>query len=298
MNQLLAMRAFVRVVETESFSRAADQLGIPRSTVSKLVTDLEAHLRVKLIHRTTRTVAATTDGLAYLVHARRIVNDVDSVDNALSGNTLKPHGHLRIDAPASFATSLLIPALPDFHRQYPDITVAIGISDRTLNVLGEGVDCAIRAGQLDDLSLVARQVSALPFVTCAAPDYLATHGIPEDPEQLAEGHRLVAYFFPASGKLEGLAFQQGEQSHTFSTAAFTTNEGNGLTALLLAGMGIGQHLKAVLQPHLDSGKLVEILPGWTKPALPLHAVYPPNRNQSARLMVFVEWLQRTFGQGT
>ncbi|POD70920.1 LysR family transcriptional regulator [Pseudomonas syringae group genomosp. 3] len=297
MNQLLAMRAFIRVIETGSFSRAALQLHLPRSTVSKLVSDLEQHLRVKLIHRTTRAVAATSEGLEYLAHVSQLVTELDSVDEAMRGHKLRPSGHLRIDAPAAFAVRMLIPALPQFHMAYPDISVSIGITDRTLNLIGEGVDCAIRAGALEDLSLIARRITDMPYATCASPSYLAAHGVPSNPIDVRQNHHLVGYFYSLSGKPEAFVLQQGAERHTFDSARFSANEGNGLTALMLAGLGIGQHLRPMVQPHLDSGELVELLPDWTRPTLPFHAIYPPNRNQNARLSVFIDWLVYTFGQG-
>ena len=163
------MRAFVRVIETGSFTQAADFLALPRSTLSKLVSDLESHLGIKLLNRTTRTVTATSDGLAYYQHAARLVAEVDSLDSDIRSNGLTPSGHLRIDAPSSFATSLLIPAMADFQREYPDISVALGVSDRAVNLVGEGVDCVIRAGRLDELSMVGRQLNDLDYATCAAP---------------------------------------------------------------------------------------------------------------------------------
>jgi DNA-binding transcriptional LysR family regulator len=295
MNQLLAIRAFIRVIETGSFSRAALQLDLPRSTVSKLVADLEQHLRVKLIHRTTRTVAATSEGLEYLAHVSQLVTAFDSVDDAMRGNKLRPSGHLRIDAPAAFAVHLLIPALPQFHKAYPEISVAVGISDRTLDLIGEGVDCAIRGGALNELSLIARHITDMPYATCASPAYLAAHGVPSNPMEVRQHHHLVGYFYSLSGKPEAFVLQQGAERHCFESARFSANEGNGLTALMLAGLGIGQHLRPMLQPYLDSGQLVELLSDWTRPTLPFHAIYPPNRNQNARLSVFIDWLMSTFG---
>ena len=295
MNQLLAMRAFVRVVETGSFSRAADHLDLPRSTVSKLLADLERHLNVRLIHRTTRAVRPTADGLEYFEHASRLISELDAVDRALRGDTLKPSGHLRIDAPSSFATTLLIPALADFHREYPDITVAVGVSDRTLNLVGEGVDCAIRGGELGDVGLIARRIADLPYVTCATPAYLRRHGVPETPEDILQHHCTIGYFYASTARPEGFVLQQGEVRHVVERAAFTTNDGNGLSSLILTGLGIGQHLRHALQPFLDTGELQEVLPAWTRPPLPMHLVYPPHRHQSPRLVAFIEWLMRRFG---
>ncbi|SDN41760.1 DNA-binding transcriptional regulator, LysR family [Pseudomonas antarctica] len=295
MNQLLAMRAFVRVVDTGSFSRASDQLALPRSTVSKLITDLEKHLGIQLMHRTTRALAPTLEGLEYYRHARRLVAELDEVDSAARGQVLKPGGHLRVDAPASFANCLLIPALVDFHREYPDITIALGISDRAVNIVGEGVDCVIRAGKLDDMAMIGRKVADLEYLTCAAPSYLDRRGVPQSPEDLQNNHLKVGYFFTGSGKPEPLIFETAGQRIEVNACAFSTNEGNGLKEMLLAGLGVGQHFASIVQHYLDTGQLVHVLPYWSRPATPLHILYPPNRHQSARLKVFTEWVIRTFG---
>lgn len=294
MDQLLAMRAFVRVVEIGSFSRAADQLLLPRSTVSKLVTDLEKHLGIKLMHRTTRTIAITAEGLEYYNQAMRLIADMDAVDAAVRGKTLKPSGHLRIDAPVSFANSLLIPALPDFHRQYPDVTIALGISDRTINIVGEGVDCVLRAGELQDMTMIGRKITDLHFATCASPSYLKRMGVPSSPVELRKKHVQAGYFFAATGKPEPLVFENGTDRYEIDHCEFSTNEGSGLVNMMIAGLGVGQHLRRSLQPHLDSGELVEILKDWSRPTIPLHAIYPPNRHQSARLKVFIDWVVQTF----
>jgi DNA-binding transcriptional LysR family regulator len=291
------MRAFVRVVGTGSFSRAADQLALPRSTVSKLITDLEKHLGIKLIHRTTRAVAATSDGLEYYSHATRLIAEVDSVDNAVRGKKRKPSGHLRIDAPASFSTCLLIPALADFHREYPAVTIALGISDRTVNIVGDGVDCVIRAGELNDMTMIGRKVADLQYVTCAAPAYLERMGTPSSPVDLQANHVRAGYFFAATGKPEPLIFESGTNRYEIGNCEFSTNEGNGLLEMMLAGLGIGQHFRRVVQPYLDAGELVPILEDWSRPAMPLHVVYPPNRHQNARLKVFIDWVMQTFREG-
>lgn len=294
LNQLLAMRAFVRVVETESFSRAADQLGLPRSTVSKLINDLEAFLGVKLMQRTTRTVVASSDGLEYYDHALRLIAELDAVDNALRSNKLKPRGHLRIDAPTAFANCVLIPALPDFRRAFPDISIAVGISDRAINIVGEGVDCAIRAGEIHDTTMIARKLFDLDYVTCASPAYLETMGVPNTPGDIEAHHTQVGYFSPATGKPEALIFDNGVERYEFNKCHFSTNEGNGLTSLMLAGLGIGQHLRRFVQYYIDQGRLVPVLEEWGRPGLAVHALYPPNRHQSARLKVFVDWLSDRF----
>jgi LysR family transcriptional regulator for bpeEF and oprC len=295
MNQLLAMRAFVRVVETGSFSRTSDQLALPRSTVSKLITDLEKHLGIKLMQRTTRAVAPTSDGLAYYEHAMRWIAEMDSVESAVRGNKLEPSGHLRIDAPAAFASGLLIPVLAEFHGKYPDITIAVGISDRPLNIVEEGVDCVIRAGKLDDMAMIGRKVTELHYVTCASPAYLARKGIPSSPGDLQLNHAAACYFFAATGKPELLIFERGAERFEIGNCVFSTNEGNGLREMLLAGLGVGQHFRRIVQPSIEAGELVPVLEDWSRPAMPFHVLYPPNRHQNARLKAFVDWVIQKFG---
>jgi DNA-binding transcriptional LysR family regulator len=270
-------------------------LGLPRSTVSKLITDLEKHLGLKLMQRTTRVLTPTSDGLEYYAHANRLVAELDAVESAMRGKKLKAHGHLRVDAPASFANCLLIPALVDFHREYPDITIALGISDRAVNIVGEGVDCVIRAGKFEDMSMIGRKIVELGFVTCAAPSYLARRGTPTSPEDLEQHHLRAGYFFAGSGKSEPLIFERGAVRHEVADYAFSTNEGNGLKEMLLAGLGVGQHFRAIVEGYVEAGQLVPVLQDWSRPGLPLHVLYPPNRHQNARLKVFIDWVIQTFG---
>ncbi|HCR2161405.1 LysR family transcriptional regulator [Enterobacter asburiae] len=295
MNQLLAMRAFVRVVQAGSFNRAADQMAIPRSSLSKLVNDLEKHLGTKLIHRTTRTISVSAEGLDYFHEAERIIDAVDAADTSLQGKKHKPSGHLRIDATVSFAHCLLIPALPDFHQKYPDITLSLGINDRTVNIVGEAVDCAIRAGALNDMTMIGRKLFELDYVTCASPDYLARYGEPTSPEDLRDNHRIVSYFYATTGKPLPLIFIANGNTQEIYASQFAANDGEGVMGMLLKGLGVGQHLRRFAQPHIDAGKLIPILTRWSQPRLPFHLVYPPNRHQSARLRVFMNWMIERFG---
>lgn len=287
------MRAFVRVVDTGSFSRAADQLALPRSTVSKLVGDLESHLGVRLMHRTTRSIAPTAEGLEYHAHAVRLIDEVDAVEHALRGKRRKPHGHLRIDAPGSFATALLIPALADFGREYSDITIALGVSDRPVNIIGDAVDCVIRAGAIDDSAMIGRRLLSLEYVTCAAPDYIARKGVPTHPDQLDQ-HARAGYFYAATARPNPMIFNRGDEHIVVEASEFSANDGNGLLAMLCAGLGIGQHFRRVVQPLLDSGQLVTVLDDWTRPPMPFHVLYPPGRHQNARLTAFVDWMIARF----
>ncbi|WP_083005118.1 LysR family transcriptional regulator [Halomonas sp. GT] len=294
MNQLLAMRTFIRVLETGSFSRASEQLALPRSTISKLISDLETHLGTKLLNRTTRNVAATMEGMEYYKEAFRLIEDMDAVDNAMRANKYKPQGHIRVDAPATFATQLLIPALADFQHHYPDITVALGISDRAVNIIREGVDCVIRAGRLDDLAMVGRHLVELDYVTCASLNYIEKYGIPHHPRELETKHTLLGYFTANTSQPMPIVLEKGSERFEMSGGSYSANDGNGLLAMMLADLGIGQHFVRCLQPYIDNGKIVPILTDWTRPRMEFHILYPPNRHQSTRLKVFIEWLLATF----
>ena len=172
MNKLQAMEVFVQVVDCGSFTKAADALQLPKATVSTLVQSLETTLSAKLLHRTTRQVTVTSDGAAYYERCVRILSDVRDAEESLSRHRLSPSGRLRVDAPTGLSSEILVPALPDFFARYPDITIELGSSDRPVDLVEEGVDCAVRGGELVDLSLIARRVGVVTFVTCAAPSYI------------------------------------------------------------------------------------------------------------------------------
>ncbi len=291
MNQLQALRSFAKVVEAGSFTRAADQLGLPRSTLSKLVLDLERHLGVRLVQRTTRQVVITAEGTAYYDRIASILTDLDDADGAIKGAGLKPSGRLRIEAPRSFADRLLIPALPDFSRQYPDIDIALGVSDRTADMIGEGVHCAIRGGTLTDPGLIARRLADFPYVTCASPAYLERFGLPDHPLDLSgPGHAVVGFFSPATERPQPLLFERAGKRLEVGARPYVTNDGESMITMLRNGMGVGQNLRVFLQPHLDRGELVPVLEGWNRPGLTFHVVYPPGGQQNARLRAFIDWL--------
>src|SRR5688572_16255637 len=200
MDQLAAMRAFSRVVEVGTFTRAAELLGTPKPTLSKLIQGLEAHLRTKLLNRTTRRVTVTADGAAYYDRVVRILADLDELDSNMTLSQASPKGRLRIDISASLALLILIPALPQFHARYPDIQIDLGVTDRPVDLVGENVDCVVRAGEITDQSLIARRIGEFGFVFCAAPSYLAQHGVPKHPAELERNHSMVGYFSSTTGR--------------------------------------------------------------------------------------------------
>lgn len=297
MDQLLAIRTFVRIAEAGTFAKAADALQLPRSTASKLIADLEDHLGTKLIQRTTRSINVTPEGAEYYERAVRLLADVVEMDAAAADAHASPKGHLRIDIGSSLANNILIPALPVFLSLYPQVEVHLGVSDRPADLINEGVDCVIRGGALADTSLVARRICELAFVTCAAPHYLERHGAPSVPYDLEQGHVLASYFSSLTGRPLPLLFQRRDE--TFEVRGRTmvaVNESTAHLTSLVTGLGIGQTFRHVAQPHIDDRTLVPLLTEWSRPALPLYVMYPPNRHLSAKVRVFVDWVAKLFGR--
>jgi LysR family transcriptional regulator, regulator for bpeEF and oprC len=294
MDQLAAMRAFVRVVEAGTFTRAASLLGTPKPTVTKLIQALEAHLRTKLLNRTTRRVTVTPDGAAYFERAVALLADLDELDGNMTLSQASPKGRLRVDVGASLALLVIIPALPDFHARYPDIQLELGVTDRPVDLIGENVDCVVRGGQLRDQSLIARRIAELPFITCAAPSYLARFGEPRHPTELDSEHYVVSYFHPRTGGAYPLHFVRNEEIEVKGRYALSVNDGNAYVAAALVGLGVIQAPAFMVHEHLDAGRLIPVLSEWTTDPSPLHVVYAPNRHLSNKLRVFVDWIADVF----
>lgn len=291
MNQLLAIRAFIRVVETGSFTRAADSLDMPATTLSKLVRELEAHLGIGLLQRTTRRVAVTAEGQAYHAQAGRLLRELEDIDASFSAARGQPRGVLRVDIGGSTARDVLVPALPGFMARYPEIRIELGVSDRTVNLVGDNVECVIRGGALDDSSLVARHLGDAPLITCASPGYLRAHGVPAYPDELRNGHRVVSYLLPSNGRAVPLRFRGEDGPFELPLVhRIGINESNAHLAAAIAGMGLVQTFGYAAGPALRSKALVEVLKDWRPAPYPFHVVYPDHRRVSPRLRVFIDWL--------
>jgi len=291
MDQLMAIRGFVRVVEAGSFTRAADSLDMPNATLSKQVQELEAHLGVRLLQRTTRRVTVTPEGRDYYEKTTRILRDLEDIDTSFDVARSKPRGHLRVDVGGSTARDVLVPALPGFTARYPDIRIDLGVSDRSADLISDNIDCVIRGGALDSSSLVARHIGDASLLTCAAPAYLKQFGTPAYPEELKNGHRLVSYLSPQNGRAFPFRFARSAEKLEIKVEhRVGVNESNAHLAAAVAGLGIVQTFGYAARAALESGALVEILRPWRPPAYPFHVVYPQNRYVSQRLRVFIDWL--------
>lgn len=296
MDTFTAMEAFVRVVETGTFTKAADALGRPKAAVTRLIQQLEAHLRVKLLHRTTRRVTVTPEGMIYYQQALRLLGEVRELEATLSQSRRGPRGRLRVESSGTISRLLLVPALPSFYARYPQIHIELGVSDRVVDLLADNVDCAIRGGAVKDDSLVARHLGDLCYWLCASPRYLERHGAPLHPRELAgPAHAVVSYFSSLSGKeLPFVFIREGERLEVQGRSLITLNETNAYLAAGLAGLGVMFAPRFVLEPYLASGELVRVLEGWRPEPRPLFLVYPPTRQLSAGARVFIEWLRELF----
>jgi len=295
MDQLLAIRIFARVVEAGSFTRAADSLQMPKATVTKLVQALETLVGAKLLQRTTRRIAVTPEGKAYYEKTIRVVKELADIDSEFGATHRKPKGHLRINVGASLAWYVLIPALPDFLAQYPEIQIDLGVSDQHIDLIGSNVDCVIRGGPLSDSSMVARKLGTTSWVTCATPAYLAQHGTPKHPRDLEEGHVMVSYLSPKTARAVPMIFRRGgERFEPQVVRRVGVNESNAHVASGLASLGLIQTFTAAVRDYIDEGKLVPVLKDWQPPDYPFSLVYPSNRHISNRIRVFIDWFVERF----
>lgn len=294
MNKLQAMEIFIQVVDCGSFTKAAVMLNLPKATVSTLIQTLETTLAVKLLHRTTRQVMITSDGAAYYERCVQILSDVRDAEESLSRHRLRPSGRLRVDTPTGFASEILIPALPAFFERYPDITMELGSTDRPVDLVEEGVDCAVRGGEIIDQNLIARRIGVINFVTAASPAYIERFGLPQHPHDL-ERHRCVNYFSAKTGKIFNWDFSRnGERIEVALPGTIALNDSNAYVCAGLAGLGIVNMTDYLLTQHIASGRILQVLPEWSIDPLPVHVVYPQNRNLSAKVRVFVEWISELF----
>ncbi len=292
MDRIDAMQAFARVVEARSFTKAAETLHMNKTSVTQLVQQLEARLRVKLLNRTTRKVEVTADGAAYYERVVRLLADMDDAETSLSNASASPRGRLRVDVPSPLARLILVPALPAFHVRYPDIQLDMGVSDRTVDVIGEHVDCVVRGGELTDRSLMARRVGDLQLGVYAAPAYLAREGTPSHPRELEDTHhRIVGFLWSRTGKSFPYAMQRAhERIEVQGRYVFSVDDGNAYLAAGLAGLGVLWLPDYMAQAPLAHGDLVPLFDGWRLDPMPLYVAFPPNRHVSAKLRVFIDWV--------
>lgn len=292
MDRFQEMQVFVRIADRHSFSLAAEDLRIPRATVTNLIKRLEQRLGIRLLERTTRQVRLTHDGEAYYHRCVRLLTDLEEAESAF--RDAPPKGLLRVNLQGTLARHFVMPALGEFMAEYPDITLHVGEDDRLVDLVREGVDCVLRAGVLQDSSLVGRQVALLEQVTVASPDYLARHGVPMTLGDL-ENHYAVDYVSSATGRSINLYFQNDKETVDLRLKSRVSVTGADLyTGAAISGLGLVQVPRYRIETELSEGRLRIVLPDIPPPPMPVSVLYPHSRQLSARVRAFSQWLAARF----
>ncbi|MDW3688685.1 LysR family transcriptional regulator [Cupriavidus sp. CV2] len=296
MDRLVSMQAFTRVVDVGSFARAAEAMDLPKATLTRLIQNLETHLGVKLLHRTTRRISVTTDGAAYYERCVRILADVEEAEQSLTHQNNTPRGTLCVDTTAGLAQMVLIPKLHEFFAAYPELKMELTINGKPIDLLKEGVDVVLRVGDPVDDTMVARRIGQLRLAFYASPVYLKRNGTPTQPSDLMQ-HRAVNYLSNRTGREIPWPLGQGEQrTEMLLPSAISTNDADVYLGCALEGHGIARISRAMALPYVESGRLVEVLPDWPTDSLAIAAMYPQNRHLSAKVRVFVNWAAELFAR--
>ncbi|AIY41599.1 Transcriptional regulator [Collimonas arenae] len=294
MDKFEAMRIFTRIVELKSFTRAAEDLGYPKSTVTNAIKQMEARLRVRLLHRTTRQVTPTLDGDAYYIRCARLLADLEDAENVFSEAAINPSGKLRIDMHGTLGRHFVLPLLDQFCARYPNIELQIGMGDRLVDLVAESVDCVLRVGELRDSSMVARRLASLEQVTCASPAYLERHGEPHSVDELAR-HRAVNFFSPQTGKHYPFEFNvDGELREFYIGGSISVNNADAYKLCCQSGFGLIQLPRYGVAQMLATGELREVLAAYRPHPSTVSVLYPHHRQLSPRVRVFVDWLVTIF----
>jgi DNA-binding transcriptional LysR family regulator len=294
MDRLDRMQLFVRVVERRSFSAAAADVGMARSSATEAIKQLEAQVGARLLERTTRIVRPTLDGQAFYERCVAILSEMEEAENAF--RDAQPRGLLRIDAHVLLTRTFLLPRLPEFLERYPLLDLHIGQGDRLVDLVREGVDCVIRAGPVADSGMIMRKLADIQEATCASPAYLAKHGVPKSPDAL-DGHQTVGFVSSRTADIMPLEFlMDGETRYVRPPNRLTVNNSDTLVDLARLGFGIIQVPRYRLEPDFKAGTLVEILTDTPPPPTLLSALYPQNRQTAPRLRVFLNWVTQIFSE--
>lgn len=298
MDRFDAMRAFARVVEAGSFTKAAQTLHMSKTTVTQLIQQLEARLRVKLLHRTTRKLGVTPDGAVYYERVIRLLADMEDAENSLSSAAMTPRGRLRVDVPSPLARLILVPALPAFHARYPDIQFDMGVSDRKVDLIGDNVDCILRGGEITDQSLIARHVGDLPIGVYVAPRYAERLGSPAHPRELQNtDHCIVGFLSSRTSKIDPLVLRsENERIEITGNYVLAVDDGNAYLEAGLAGLGVIALPNYMAAAHQAGGALIPLFTQWRISPMPLYLAFPPNRHVNAKLRVFIDWIVEVMQQ--
>ncbi|MBN3786414.1 LysR family transcriptional regulator [Burkholderia sp. Ac-20353] len=294
MDRFQAMQIFVHVIDVNGFAKAADRLQLARPVVTRAVKDLEARLGVRLINRTTRRLHLTEEGRLYYESAVKILSAVDESESVYRLGTARPTGTLRIDMQTSIARHLIVPKLAEFRDRYPEVDLIVGTADRIVDLIEEGIDCAIRVGALRDSTMIARQVGVFQRVTVASPNYLERAGTPETLDDLND-HKVVYYTSGKGVRPPSFDFQTEAGPTTIRmTSSIQVNDSDTYIELAKAGFGMVQPARFAVADELSRGELVEVLPQYPVPQKPISVVYPQRSNLAPKLAAFISWVADVF----
>lgn len=294
MDRFDALQLFTRIVELGSFTEAARALNIPRATATHAIKALETRLGARLLERTTRQVRTTLDGQAFYERSKRVLAELEDAETSLSTQISNPHGVLRLDLHGTHATLILLPRIAEFHQRYPRIELVVSSGDRLVDLVKEGIDCVVRAGEPRDSSLVARKLADVPEIICASPAYLARHGTPSHPQELSE-HQAVMFFSRGNdSRYPFTVIMDGRVTEFPARGWISVSDAECYVSAALAGCGLIQVPRLHLEEHLQTGRLVQVLAEWQYPSLPISALYPFHRQLSPRVRVFIDWASSVY----
>src|SRR5947209_10983923 len=288
MDRFDAFRVFAQVVETGSFARASERLELSTSAVSRHVAELEAHLETRLLNRTTRRLSLTETGQAFYERCVQLLADLEEAEETVTSAAVVPRGTLKLTCSISFGVRHLASAIAEFARRHPQIRFDVELSDRAVDIVDEGIDLAIRIGDIGSRSLIGRKIGVTRLVCYAAPSYLALHPAPKTPADLA-AHACLSYEYARERNMWRFFDGDGNAHDVRIAGAAHANNGQMLCALAVAGMGIGYEPDSIVAPDVRAGYLVPLLPGYTPPAIDIYAAYPSRRHLSAKVRTFVDF---------
>lgn len=295
MDRFQSLIAFAKVVEAGSFARAADRLGVSVSAVSRQVAELEAHLGVRLLNRTTRRLSLTESGKAFYERCVQLLADLEEAEGAVTAASAVPRGTLRLTASISFGVRYLAPAIAEFAQQHPQLHFDIELSDRPVDLVDEGLDLAIRIGDIGSQALIARRIGVAQMICCAAPSYLAHHAAPRTPADLRD-HACLTYEYASGGNVWRFTDAAGRVHEIEVTGGAHANNGAMLAALAVAGEGVNLEPDFIVANDVRAGRLVPLLPGYAPGSIDINAAYPSRRHLSAKVRTFIDFLVQRFAR--
>jgi DNA-binding transcriptional LysR family regulator len=285
-----SLKRFMRVAELGSFTKAADSLNLPKASVSQAIQQLETRLQTQLFHRTTRKVQLTPDGQLLYEKSKDVLSEIEELETLFVSDDTQVSGVVRVNMSQPMARHLVIPALPAFLQRHPYLNIEISSEDRKVDLVSEGYDCVVRTGEVEESGMITRKIGEMQQTNFVSPGYLATHGEPKNIADL-QHHWLIHYQTSSNKRFDAFEYQlDGKLQSVKMPSRICVNNTDAYRAACVAGLGIMQAPKLGAMAMLTSGQLVEILPAWTAPSMPISMLFPHRRNLSKRVRIFMDWL--------